>query len=90
MALDAPAFRPKQSRSTAMPDTGGRQLVQLRAALRIVGASERTYYRHPDILPPPIRRSGRLFFFLDEIYALLEKLRAERDAQLTRDVETPR
>ena len=90
MALDAPALRPKQNRSTAMPDTGGRQLVQLRAALRIVGASERTYYRHPDILPPPIRRNGRLYFFLDEIYALLEKLRTERDAQLAADAMTVR
>lgn len=82
MALDTPTLRSKQRHSTPL-DTGGRQLVPLRAALRIVGASERTYYRHSDILPPPVRRGGRLFFFLDEIYALLEKLRAERDAQLT-------
>lgn len=80
MTIDTPTLRPKQSR--AMPlDTGGRQLVPLRAALRIVGASERSYYRHLDILPPPVRRGGRLYFFLDEIYALLEKLRADRDAQ---------
>ena len=84
MALDEPAFRPKQRNATPL-DTGGRQLVPLRAALRIVGASERTYYRHPEILPQPIRRGGRLFFFLDEIYALLEKLRAERDALLPTD-----
>lgn len=89
MTLDAPTLRRKHGSSTT-PDTGGRQLVPLRAALRIVGASERTYYRHTDILPPPVRRGGRLFFFLDEIYALLEKLRAERDAQLAADVMTAR
>ena len=89
MTLDAPTLRRKHGLSTT-PDTGGRQLVPLRAALRIVGASERTYYRHTDILPPPVRRGGRLYFFLDEIYALLEKLRAERDAQLTLDTSTPR
>ena len=84
MALDTPTVRPKHDRSLKL-DTGGRQLIPLRTALRIVGASERTYYRHLDILPPPVRRSGRLYFFLDEIYALLEKLRAERDAQLAPD-----
>ncbi len=89
MALNTPSLRPKLDRTAAL-DTSGRQLVSLRAALRIVGASERSYYRHPDILPPPVRRGGRLYFFLDEIYALLEKLRAERDAQLAHDVVTTR
>ncbi len=89
MALDTPTIRPKQNRSIPL-DTGGRQLVALRAALCVVGASERSYYRHPDILPKPVRRNGRLYFFLDEIYALLEKLRAERDAQLVSDLTRTR
>lgn len=89
MTLDAPTHRRKHAASST-PDTGGRQLVPLRTALRIVGASERSYYRHTDILPPPVRRGGRLYFFLDEIYAMLERLRAERDAQLTLDVASSR
>ena len=89
MSVQAPQSRAKHRKSALLPDTGGRQLVALRAALRLVGASQRTYYRHPHILPPPIRRGGRLYFFLDEIYALLERLRAERDALLAHPVSRP-
>lgn len=63
------------------------RLLGLKQALARVRASPRTYYRHPEILPKPIIRSGRLFFASDEIDALIDDLKRSRDEAELKDAK---
>ena len=54
------------------------RLLRLDEALERVAASERTYYRDRSILPPAIRRRGRLLFVETEVEAMIAKLAEAR------------
>ncbi len=55
------------------------QLLRLETALKLIAGSSRTYFRDRTILPPPIKRNGRLLFLASEVQAHIEKLAATRE-----------
>ena len=61
------------------------RLLTLAQALERISSSRRTYFRTRTILPPAIRRGGRLFFVEAEIEEHILRLVEARDGGIRQD-----